>query len=887
MSSKVFTYLNPKNWDEHEKFDYIKNGIHICATANLKKGISERYKINGSFKHIFTINKFSKYIFPEWYSSESQLGQYIDINRNINNKINSNEHKSIYRTFKWNATLILESIRMLTESGVSPIDLEKSLCSQDQGTLTEKVFLDLWKNLESQGNFVNHRSRIKNGYENVEKIISKINGMIRLENERKKDLSQDFIHLKNNRIILHGFYYITPMQNVLLRFLERCGFEIVFFTLFNPDFPSTFNFIKSFVSSRYGWEDEWEYDIGKSKLGVQEDTGVTFLSNFEGYKTPVDSFKGELKGYESFNQFLEDVILENYPMDLEIGKNIEKNVRIIAPNADILNNILMQYYPNKYIGKRNFLRYPIGNFIINLHNIVQLKGLILTQNNLIKLFSSGWLHDSSTSKNSRNYLYQLEKILPFFEGCEKLEEWFIRLDDLKKLHKEFSIGRTQNILHDRFLDSTSNPLDKISYFDISLEEMEQINCFFLIIKQLVKALFIGDKPVVKVNIHFSRLLNLLNEINITASSDKLITTEEREIISEIKDRLSKVNNSKEVYLYDFQKALDLYLSGKLETMDEPDEDEIIIPFIQIDGEVFKENSEKVFITGLDERGLPFEKFKNPWPLTEVTVNKLGDYSRDFELFLLRNNSIKHVSRYLMYNSLAFLNAEYLEYSWMKSFADKEDLNPSLYLNLLNSSKDEIRMSQSTELDDLETNEYVELKLYNYDINDNELKDSLSELNNPEFKGIYLSYKPDFYYNYLLKKYKVHKDSISIQFTISAIAYAMKQQTGAPNIDIINQISRLVPQWTPYKSEAVLSKTLSYAKYNRNLYYTSHKNVKVNEQWKRISFPGIKQKDLKDLEKKIEEFNFDDKTLMEMDALELELYEENSGKENKTLIRGNV
>lgn len=75
--------------------------------------------------------------------------------------------------------------------------------------------------------------------------------------------------------------------------------------------------------------------------------------------------KKEVIRYNTFFEFLNDVIIPNYPIgETEDDKDKNKDkVQIIATNADMLNEILVQYYPNKFAERRNFLQYPIGQFI--------------------------------------------------------------------------------------------------------------------------------------------------------------------------------------------------------------------------------------------------------------------------------------------------------------------------------------------------------------------------------------------------------------------------------------------------------------------------------------------------------------------------------------------
>lgn len=55
----------------------------------------------------------------------------------------------------------------------------------------------------------------------------------------------------------------------------------------------------------------------------------------------------------------------------------------------MLNEILVQYYPNKFAERRNFLQYPIGQFISKIHQMIDDNTLILNEDILISAFSLG------------------------------------------------------------------------------------------------------------------------------------------------------------------------------------------------------------------------------------------------------------------------------------------------------------------------------------------------------------------------------------------------------------------------------------------------------------------------------------------------------------------
>ena len=62
--------------------------------------------------------------------------------------------------------------------------------------------------------------------------------------------------------------------------------------------------------------------------------------------------------YDSFFDFLHQVIIKHYPIGVKRNLQEKKDFELVATNADILNELLVQYYPEDFADKRNFLNYP-------------------------------------------------------------------------------------------------------------------------------------------------------------------------------------------------------------------------------------------------------------------------------------------------------------------------------------------------------------------------------------------------------------------------------------------------------------------------------------------------------------------------------------------------
>lgn len=317
---KVFTYNDPENWANHPEFHSMKDAVHICATSNMYKGILNTY--SGTFKTVMTVRKYIQEVFKNWYSPEKKVQQYLSFSKSLRDFNFTN--LLLKQAFRTNNQELLNSIRMLVQAGVKPADL--NLVKR----MTEKEieFQRVWQNYELIDQSLNNHRDILLNCDFYGQIIAKA-----VEKEKLEGLV----------IYLHGFYFITPEQQIFFKFLQRQGVELRFFQYYNPRFPNTFDFIRNFINVDFQWSSNW--DIPQSQEhGKQEVMAEQFLEAYEARVGQKVESKYAITNYKTFFDFLQDVIIPSYPLDEEFkGK---KNVKIFATNAEEINELLQIYYPS-------------------------------------------------------------------------------------------------------------------------------------------------------------------------------------------------------------------------------------------------------------------------------------------------------------------------------------------------------------------------------------------------------------------------------------------------------------------------------------------------------------------------------------------------------------
>jgi hypothetical protein len=819
MTVNVATYYHPKQWQDHQSFNEIKGEIHICATKNMAEGIKERYRddVSGDFQYIFTIHQLMMRVFSRWHSPEQMLGQYLSLSRIINGTPGDKHLKDAFRN---NTTELLDSIRSLVFSGVSP----DSLNGIQSLTEKEKFFGNVWYRLEKENSvFEKQRGDLKKKYE-VVKIQEYLNKILQSRFEKDEDINL-LIPASRKKLVLHGFYFITPEQQVFLKMLERSGFELVFFQFYDKRFPNTFDFSRRFISGYFGWTDNWNF---QPREAPQETIGSRFLRAFEEGTQDNRQEEKKVYGYESFFDFLHSVIMKHHPICGLQKDEEEEDVQIIATNADILNELLVQYYPERFADRRNFLNYPVGQFILKIHEMRQGNKFILNNDILMASFSSGWLTDKETNENARQYTYQLEQLLPFFSNCIDLDDWLERMIDL--------LDQYQHILplferegDNRVLESIRSPFTRIGHLALAKKDVEQIKRFILLLEEMANDLFDLKIDEMSINEHFKRLSDLMREHN-PVTRKVLLQKEEEDLIEKISYKISKVDDTHQFLYEDIGKAIQFYLSGNFSE----DEDTFIKPFIEVDGEAFKRSNRKVYLTGLDEQGLPLSEFSIPWPLQEKTYSALSKKHLVLELNELRNNSVKDISRYLLFITLEFLWDSEIELSWLRNFLDRENLEPAVYVQYLNMEvapfiADEQKVGEVP---------FQAFDFSSYQPNETDLEQAFEELKYEDILADYELCPRRFYFGYVLDRYPTYSDEFIYQFLFSEIVKLVKRYTRQEDDAVIEMVGNLFPQWTQYQKENMAITSLQYVRGNWDRKSQVTGNVSVSETRKNFQFPGL-------------------------------------------------
>lgn len=812
MSVKVYTYDNPKGWRSHLRYEEIKGAIHVCATKNVAEGMKQAYQESGAFEHVYTIREIISAMQPDWSSAETQLQQFLRLSKVLKEHVARSADESIKESFRKNKKEVLETLRLLAYSGIGPSDLAKVLMGREDLSAKERMLVEVWHELEGQDpSYARLREEMRTGWSprRLLKALEDISGV-----DAKSPLPD------GRMLVLHGFYFVTPEQQRFLERLREGGMEIVFFNLYDARYPETFGFTRAFITERYGWSDDWE--ITSSPCG-ESGLGDVFLRAYEEGSAPTSETNREIVAYDSFFEFMNKVIVPAYPIG---GRPEEGKTQVIATNADMLNDVLNQYYPDMASGSRNLLRYPVGQFLSNIHAIRTADGFVLNADILMATFTSGWLYDPKSGKNARDYMGQLRKILPHFEGCETLEEWQRRSDELMSLYEQV-LSPYEKVGDGRVLKSMRSPFVRISQFSLDRHEMETIRLFLRQLDFISKELFRIEMEEERIGIHFKKVFDMVAKYD--PSSHMELEEEETRILETLNERLGRIEDDTFFLYEDVGEAVSLYLSGKLDPEDTP----IVKPFIEVDGEAFKEGKE-YHVTGLDERGLPLSEFSLPWPFQPETYEALSEQHQVLELDTLRNKSIKHISRYLFYITLEFLRPCCTELSFMRNYLDKKDMEPALYVKQLDLTVVPADVSWNTS-DAPDHRENV----YDFEAEATTGREGFEGLTSSDFLMEYVACQRRFQYGYILSEFPTFDTEFHQQFQYTDLLRVVKRTASWKEERTVREVGALFPGWTDYRKNMIAKKYILGGRVGSRSNEEAMDGVKINAARQDLQLPGLK------------------------------------------------
>lgn len=803
---KVVTYTSPNDPVIQEVCSQ-DNILHICATASLTEAMVNRFREKGN---VIAAKWFTDAVLGNWMASSVKFEQYMYLSELVRKGSADNpDDPPVKQALRRNKADALLTIRMLAELGVKPADLRESAQTRYEYELSQ-----VWEQLEHKDKktkFFRKLDTLHFALKRPYAFRTMVNERLRekyrrdTESELKMQVRSESLHI-NQTIVLHGFYFLTPIQQLIFQALKQAKTEIVFLQFYNPKYMHTFSFLKDVLGQENGWvpADDWHISMFKDK---QSDGTADYFGSFFEVHVPAvkpNSIRISQTGYSHFYNWMQDFKKDTVEKESDEKKLPVNHLTVAGEN--ILQR-LQEFFPEEHLSKRSLLSYPIGQYMMHLHKIwnQEIKQQQVDIITLQECFLSPWLYveDAVTGerKYASEYLHDLHMLEDFFPRNMTMQEWIANLKELIEnlregpfLVREFDISSN----HVRFIDEIKNPIKKIGPYSVVSANLEDIKKILELMNKHVEQLFRID------NEHFTlpEYFSLLQEIMNGSLNMKDLQEHEESLIKKLAEVFQYNQNrtdERPYHIEDIAEAVHVLLAGSL---DKPEDEERrrksklirLRSFTEIDGVIFEDKN--IHVSGLDEFSFPNQSSTLPWPLTIRTAEKLCLKTPHIKAMLLRENHKEVIPRFLFF--LLLSGKQYIMLSWFKEWGGKLGLKPSIYLKLIENvctlGKGYANQIYLPE----ESSELVKNDAVAYERELSHYSDyALSELNLCQRR---------FFYSYVVRPYSVYQSDFHFGFLYSNL-YKLVSQFGTDPDFMMKQV---FPHWTDFKREA---KTASAVRFN--------------------------------------------------------------------------
>ncbi|MEH7746766.1 hypothetical protein V7659_17230 [Neobacillus drentensis] len=819
---KVFTYMSPNDPVIQEVCSQ-DNILHICATTSLTGAMVNCFGEKGN---VISAKWFTDAVLGDWMAPSVKFKQFMYLSELVRKgSIDNPGDSAAKQALRRNKADVLLTIRMLAELGIIPADLRESA-----RTRYERELSLVWEQLEKkdqQEKYFKSFTRLKTFHQALKRpYVFKNMVNARLLEKYSKDkesgigvrVHPENLHI-NQTVVLHGFYFLTPIQQLIFQALKQAETDIVFLQFYNPKYIHTFSFLKDVLGEDNGWASADQWNI--SMFNDERSDGIAdyLASHFEERVQDGKSNSNRINqtGYSHLYKWMQD-----FKKDTIEKEKDEKDLSVnhLTAAGERIQQRLQEFFPEEHLSKRSFLSYPIGQYLLHLHKIwnqetKQQQVDIIT---LQECFLSPWLYveDQVTGerKNASEFLHDLQRLADFFPRSMAMQEWITHLEQLigniqegPFLAREFDVLPNQT----RFIDEIKNPLKKIGPYSIESADLKDIKKILQLMNSHIELLFQKDNEYFTLPEYFSLLQEIMNgSLNMQDLQDH-----EEELIKKLTEVYQYNQNrpaERSYHIEDISEAVHCLLASSL---DEPEDKEIRLQrklirlrsFAEIDGVIF--DSKDIHVSGLDDFSFPNPSSPLPWPLTIKTAEHLCLKTPHMKAMLLRENHKEVIPRYLFFVLLS--GTQHITLSWFKEWGGKQGLGPSIYLKLVEGvcTASSEACAVKIQVPD-ESSEFLKDNTAVYGQELNHYSDyALSELN---------LCKRRFFYSYVVQPYSVYRSDFHFGFLHSSLYKLVSQFSTDPAL----MMKQVFPHWTDFKREAkiasavrfnrpsVLSETFEYA-----------------------------------------------------------------------------
>lgn len=649
MGRRVYTYRSIAALDKHPGYGDLVQYPHITATGDLYHVIQAQYK---QFRSVVDVHALQKGIIADWEDPDVSFRQFINISRVIRKLPIIEEERVIHGSFLKNKVKVLNAIRLLVEADIEPREFVPTC-------IEERLFQRIWIALENEDeSFGELRVTMASYLENQEDF--------------KSTLRKIAPCMIADTIVLHGFYFITPIQERLFDMLERCGKTLIFLCCIDDTVPEVQEIWYKVLSqsNKFDSPEKWVRDEPVSLRNQP------FGSAFG--KTPDFRKQHHISAikYESEIDFVRDV-----------KRLLDEDFVIYSTDVKAADELLKEFYPSVY-KRRHLLSYPVGQYIYRLHSMWSTKDQCLTMSidDVQACFASGWVECDGI--NAMKHMYGLEKLKTYVSDCKTIDQWEARLVLLQNTKDTVLASFEQHLddvpqEHRRWHRMMADPFLNLSCFDYDDGLLQELIDLIKHLIRTARTLFVGPGELT-IATHMDKVRKILAD----GEEEKTLLEEEAAIIEELTSRLNYHDLGVRTCLPgEISEAIMIVIGGGI--LDEDNysiqsgkNETFIKPLYQVESAPILGNG-KVHLCLSDENRLPGKVKPYVWPLNNDFLDRLLVPSHDRRRqylddmrFVMDNSPL--ANRYLFFS---LLQNDIVEVSWVAT-EDEKEISASPYIQIL-------------------------------------------------------------------------------------------------------------------------------------------------------------------------------------------------------------
>lgn len=627
--NKLFTYKSLSLID----FGKLESEFDLIITSynETAKLLRDNTRIK-----VISIGSIVDSLFGSWNDKELDYSNIVAIRKELANlKYISSE---VRESFIKSIDSVYKSIKEAKELRITPEEYRMG-----NNTLEDQVISKLMEIVYIQDSFIDFDLKLFN-YENDINIFK--NDIYECLEKNLKSKNECLNKELKGKILIQGFYYITPIQEIVFNYFRKAGIEIVPAICYDDRYKSinkivdnTFeNYKKECITQNYNCDDLSISDVYASILDGED----VDISNIKDLNTL------EFKHYDDLNIYNKDILKLIY----EENQEITKERKLYAVNRkEILNRISIFRGDLEESDQLSIKYYPLGIFLKEVYNTwdSKTKTISLSAESLIRIFECNLLEIKKGCKSS-DCIEDLNTISMYFSDCNTIEEWIERIDLLNSNRSNINCDSRNKIL-----------VECYGPFSISRDRIDLIKEFLILLRDITDMIFFDKKGNIDtaIVIHLNNLCDIIEKsTNIEEEEEKENNSLEYQLLKKIKSILenkkdSFSNSARNEYLFT---ALNLYISEvqKSENLIERKCD--IYPLDSI--EAVDENVRNIYIYDFNRDIFPQEKFKESIFLRKEKLENISENREkntveknviDIQLKLQKSNDI--IGRYIFWLAL--------------------------------------------------------------------------------------------------------------------------------------------------------------------------------------------------------------------------------------------